>query len=307
MAMSDRVIEIIVPATTANLGPGFDSLGLALRLYNYLRVQPAESLTIELTGHGQAELPRDESNLMLRAARRLAEAAGRQLPPLHWQAHHDIPLARGLGSSSAAIVAGLLCANEVLGLGLGVDDLVELAAEIEGHPDNVAPALLGGLTVCLPESRPLRVLNLRPHAQLRVVLCIPRLQISTAEARRVLPQAVEFRDAVFNLSRAAGMVASLAEGIWDALAECSRDRLHQPYRLRLMPGAEEIMEAAVGAGAHGAVVSGSGPTIAAFVSGGAGRVARAMADEAARRGWQAAVCVVRPDTRGARVQCRPAI
>ncbi len=300
--MASGAIEITVPATTANLGPGFDSLGLALDLYNRVRVEPAAEPSLEITGHGCGDLPRDATNLMLRAAAELAGRAGRELPPARWIAHHDIPLSRGLGSSSAAIVAGLLAANELLEIGLPRAELVQLAAEIEGHPDNVAPALLGGLTVCLPESRPLRVLRLVPHPDLRVVLCIPAARIATEAARRVLPEAVPFADAVFNISRAAGMVAALAEGIWDALAECSRDRLHQPHRLKLIAAGERLMAAAVEAGAHAAVVSGSGPTIAAFATSRAGAVARAMLAAARHAGVQACAVIAAVDVEGARVK-----
>ena len=295
-------MDILVPATTANLGPGFDSLGLALRLYNRVRVWPSDDTAIEISGHGASELARDEGNLMLRAAAELSRRYSRQLPPLHWRAHHDIPLSRGLGSSSAAIVAGLLAANEVLGLGLRERELVEVAAEIEGHPDNVAPAILGGLTICLPQSKPLRVLRIKPHPDLRLVLCIPATQVSTEKARKVLPDAVPFADAVFNLSRAAGMVAALSKGFWDALAECCRDRLHQPYRMSLLAAGQEIMAAALEAGAKGVAVSGSGPTIAAFADGRLGTIARAMLEAARQAMVEACVVVTAPDRAGARVR-----
>ncbi|MBC7289567.1 MAG: homoserine kinase, partial [Armatimonadetes bacterium] len=297
-------VEVRVPATTANLGPGFDSLGLALNIYNRVVAWPAGGTTLHISGHGRDELPRDETNLMLRAARKLADLYGVELPPIRWQAHHDIPLARGLGSSSAAIVAGLLVARETLGIDVGREELVQIAAEIEGHPDNVAPALLGGLTVCLPYARPLRVARLRPHPHLRVVLCVPAMRVPTEKARRVLPASVPFEDAVFNLSRAAGLVAALTGGTWDLVEECTKDRLHQPYRMGLWRGAEDIMAAALAAGAVGAAASGSGPTVAAFCVGANGSVARAMLDAARRAGVEAAALVVRPDPCGARVNCR---
>jgi len=290
-----------VPASTANLGPGFDCLGLALKLYNYVRVRPAERTSVLLSGHGGQELPRDESNLMLRSAAELARRAGRQLPPLAWEAHHDLPLARGLGSSSAAIVAGVLVADAVLGLGLPRRELVRVAAEIEGHPDNVAPALLGGLTICLPGSEPLQVGRIEPHPDLRVVLLLPHFQISTAEVRQVLPQSVPYADAVFNLSRAAAVVAALREGQWELLGQAMEDRLHQPYRLPLMPGVAEVMQVAREAGAHGVALSGSGPTVAAFCTDRASAVARTMLEAAGRLQMPASALVAAPELQGAGV------
>jgi len=302
--MELKAFEIRVPATTANLGPGFDSLGLALSLYNRVRVAPAPATWVELEGEGHNELPRDETNLMLRAAAEMARQAGRELPPLHWQAQHRIPLARGLGSSSAAIVAGLLVANAVLELNRSREDLVRLAADIEGHPDNVAPALLGGLTICLPQSEPLAVLRLRPHRDLRVVLLIPDFPVSTEAARRVLPSRVPFRDAVFNLSRAAAVTAALREGRWDVLAEATDDRLHQPYRLPLMDGIVAVIRAVQETGKCGVALSGSGPTVAAFCPGRAKakETAQIMKTAARRQGIQARVLIRRPDLKGAVVQ-----
>lgn len=299
--MSQEGFDIRVPATTANLGPGFDSLGLALRIYNRIRVTPAARNQVEIYGEGREELPRDETNLMLRAASELARQARRDLPPLKWQAYHRIPLARGLGSSSAAIVAGLLAADAMLGLGLSREHLVRLAAEIEGHPDNVAPALLGGLTICMPQSQPLAVMRLRPHRDLRIALLIPDFSVSTEAARRVLPTQVPFRDAVFNLSRAAAMAAALREGQWDILAEACGDRLHQPYRLPLMYGVVVVLRAAQQMGRCGAALSGSGPTIAAFCASRAAaqEIAEAMKTAARRQGIKARALVRRPDLNGA--------
>jgi homoserine kinase len=300
-------LEVIVPATTANLGPGFDCLGLALQMYNRVRVRPASQCRVEISGQGEQDLPRDESNLMLRAAALLATRAGRRLPPLAWQAHHDIPLARGLGSSAAAIVAGLLVADAVLELQLSRQELLQMAAEIEGHPDNVAAAFLGGLTICLPAAEPVEVIRVEPHPDLTVVLCIPDFRVSTEDARRVLPRQVSFADAVFNLARTAGMVAALQGGLWALLGECTRDRLHQPFRLPLMAGVETILAAAVEAGAWGAALSGSGPTVAAFCARGPGRaspeqVAAALQAAVERVGLAATVAVAAVDRAGARLR-----
>ncbi len=267
-----------------------------------MTVRPAAKPSLRIAGHGRDELPRGDDNLMLRSAAELARRAGRALPPLAWRAHHDVPLARGLGSSSTAIVAGLLAADSLLDLTLSRDELVRLAADLEGHPDNVAPALLGGLTLCLPGAEPLQVARLDPHPDLRIVLLMPQFQVSTHDARRVMPAQVPLADAVFNLSRAAAMVAALREGLWPLLGEATRDRLHQPYRLPLMPGVDRVMEAARQAGAHGAAVSGSGPSVAAFCTDAAPRVARAMLQAASGAGMAATVALAGLDLRGARVR-----
>jgi homoserine kinase len=281
------VIRVRVPATTANLGPGFDALGLALRLHNTVELDTAPSPRIEIEGEGAMSLPRDPSHLAYRAALAVVEAAGTRgggtsrPRAFHLRQHNRIPLARGLGSSAAAIVGGAAAANALLGGLLDHAALIDLAAGLEGHPDNVAPAVLGGLVACVTtESGKIRWTRLIPK-RLRVVIAIPEFAVSTAEARRLLPETVPFGDAVFNVSRTALLVAALVDGRMDLLGEATRDRLHQPYRARLVPGLEAVFAAAREAGAHGVALSGSGPTIVAF--GEAPGIGEAM-----RRAFQAA-------------------
>jgi homoserine kinase len=302
--MKKRVFEIKVPATTANLGPGFDSLGLAMRIYNRVTVTVGGEEGMEIEGFGADELPRDESNLMVKSAMALAEREGRALPAMHWKAQHDIPLARGMGSSSAAIVAGLMAADAALGLRTSRGVLTHLAADIEGHPDNVAPALVGGLTICMPGSEPMEVVRVRPLEALRLALLVPDYQLSTESMRRVLPREVAFVDAVFNLSRSAAMVAALEHGLWTTLKEACRDRLHQPQRMELMGGMKAIFAAAYEAGAHGVAVSGSGPTAVAFCTDRAEEVAQAMLEAAKGAGVDAETRVTQPDLDGATVTQR---
>jgi homoserine kinase len=279
------MIRVRVPATTANLGPGFDALGLALRLHNTVELDAAPSPRIEIEGEGAMSLPRDTSHLAYRAALAVVESRGRHggAAPraFHLRQHNRIPLARGLGSSAAAIVGGAAAANALLGGPLDPQALIDLAAGLEGHPDNVAPAVLGGLVACVTtESGKIRWTRLIPK-RLRVVIAIPEFAVSTAEARHLLPEAVPFRDAVFNVTRTALLVAALAEGRMDLLDEATRDRLHQPYRARLVPGLDAVFAAAREAGAHGVALSGSGPTVVAF--GEAPGIGEAM-----RRAFQAA-------------------
>jgi len=259
-------VTVRVPASTANLGPGFDCLGLALEVYNTVELSLAVETTVQVTGEGQGYLPLGRSNLVLQAADRIAEQAGQQVPGWHLRQHNEIPLARGLGSSSTAIVGGLIAANELLQAGLDRQQLLQIATEIEGHPDNVGPALYGGLTACCVELEDVCCIKLDAPTQLDIGVVIPRFKIDTRQAREVLPEQVPFEDAVFNVSRAACTLAALVAGRWEKLSAVMKDRLHQPARAPLIPGMEEVISAAEEAGAHGAALSGSGPTIVAFAT-----------------------------------------
>ncbi len=267
-------VSVLVPATTANLGPGFDCLGLALDLHNRVELAVADATTVHVTGHGADRLPRDETNLVLRSAARVAQVAGRRPPGWALRQHNEIPLARGLGSSSAAIVGGLVAANLALEVGMAPRDLLNLAVQMEGHPDNVAPALLGGLTVCCSDPADdagrvgtgLGVARFDPTPGLRAALAIPDYEVSTEAARRVLPAQVSHADAVFNTGHCAAVLAALISGDLRLLGQAMKDRLHEPYRAPLVRGMAEGVAAALAAGAHAAALSGSGPTLVAFVT-----------------------------------------
>jgi homoserine kinase len=261
-------VTVRVPATSANLGPGFDALGLALRLHNTLVIEPASSPEIEIEGEGEQTLPRDASHLAYRAAVAVAARAEETgsaptVQAFRVKQHNTIPLARGMGSSAAAIVGGAVAANALLGYPLDQQALLDLATEMEGHPDNVAPALLGGLVVCTRTATGVRWMRLAPPS-LKVVLAVPDYPVSTEEARRRLPAHVPFTDAVFNITRTALLVAALTGGRPDLLDEATQDRLHQPYREHLVPGLNEVFSAARRAGAYGVALSGSGPAVLAF-------------------------------------------
>jgi homoserine kinase len=248
-----------VPATSANLGPGFDCFALALDLCNEATVDTEGDPGVRWSGEGKAELPTDGSDAIGRAMRFLAEEAGRALPPFALEGANRIPLARGLGSSAAASVAGLALADALLGLSTTATDLVALAARLEGHPDNVAAAVLGGFTISYGDG----VIRLDPSEALSPVLLVPRhLRLSTAEARAILPETVSRADAVSNLARAAvGVVAFSADP--SLLPEALKDVLHQPYRLPLVPEAAELFSRLRAAGIP-VCVSGAGPSLLAF-------------------------------------------
>lgn len=294
-------VQVRVPATTANLGAGYDCLGLALARHNEVTLALADSTTVEIQGEGADSLPRDETHLVLRAARAAAQAAGRNLPPLSLSQVNRIPLARGMGSSSAAIVGGVLGANELLALGLSQKQMLDICTAVEGHPDNVAPALLGGLTVCCTADDGVLVRRLDVAEGLSCALAIPDFEVSTEAARRALPKNIPHADGVFNLCRSSLMVAALVSGEFDLMREATRDRLHQPYRAPLVPGLGDAITAALDAGAHGACLSGSGPTVAAFVTDRGEEVARAMVNAFAGAGVSAEADVLALSAAGAQI------
>lgn len=277
---------VSVPATSANLGPGYDVLGIALDIVNTVRVVPADQWEITVAGEGSERIPTGDRNLMHRTITTAARRWGVQLPPAHLKSTHAVPLARGLGSSSAAIVAGLLIATH-LSVPKPADELLAVAAELEGHPDNVTPALLGGIQACAIADG--RVLHVRvPLARpLGVALYVPDMPMPTREARQVVPRTVDIHDTVYNLGRAAILVAALASGDYGALAVGTQDMVHQPPRMRLFPSMAVLFHAALEAGALGVYLSGAGSTVAAFVEGGAEAaqpVGHAMSEAAARDG-----------------------
>lgn len=292
-------VKIRVPATSANLGPGFDSLGMGLGLYNEVELALADETTVDIEGEGAETLKRDASNLVLHSAAQLAQETGQSVAGWKLTQVNRIPLARGMGSSSAAIVGGLVAANELLKAGLSREPLLDLAARIEGHPDNVAPALYGGLTVCCANGE-LSCLAL-PAPNLRVILAIPDFEVSTEAARKVMPQMIPHSDGVFNTMHAAMVVACLASGRYDLLGCAMRDKLHQPYRAHLVPGFDQVIQAACAAGAYAACLSGSGPTMAAFADQNEEAIAAAMCQAFLEAGVQARTLIVPVDAAGATV------
>lgn len=253
-----------VPATSANLGAGFDCLGLALRLHNDIGLIPEGPFRVDISGEGAETLPRDRANLVVRTVYRFYEAIGRPAPPFSLRMINRIPMTGGLGSSSTAIVGGLLVANRLAGDPMTRDDLLRLALDIEGHPDNVAPAMLGGLVLSVVQSGRLTTVQVPFPEGLRAVIFLPGFTISTREARRRLPARVPLDDAVFNVGRAALFVAAMATGRLDLLRTATQDRLHQPYRQVLFPAMPRLFEAALGAGALGVWLSGAGSALMAL-------------------------------------------
>lgn len=258
------MIKIQVPATSANIGPGFDSLGLALRLYN--RVWMEECTGVHISTCDGSVVPCGEDNLIFKTAKFLYELCGHDFPGLSIVQENNIPMTRGLGSSSACIVAGLLGANALLAEPLSKGDIVNLAAVLEGHPDNSTPAILGGLTAAVLQENHVYSVKVPISGRLRFAAFIPDFELRTDKARAVLPEQVAHKDAVFNLSRTALMMASLFSGRLENLRVAVEDRLHQPYRLKLIPGAQDVFDLCARLGAYACYISGAGPTLMAMVN-----------------------------------------
>lgn len=291
-------IRVSVPATTANLGPGFDCLALALSLHNRVEVSRVSRTQVIIHGEGAGLLPEDEGNLVLRAMQHLASYAGSVLPPVQVFQHNAIPVGSGLGSSAAAVVAGLLAANELLGASLPLPLLLALATELEGHADNVAAALTGGLVLVAGDE----VVSL-PVAPLQAVVVLPAVTLSTRAARAALPASVPRADAVFNLAQLGLLLQALARGDQPLLARAMADRLHQPYRISLIPGMPAALAAAQAAGAA-ACLSGAGPSLIAFTASGHEALARAIRGAFAEAGLDSRTWILSCESRGAEVTSR---
>ena len=256
--------EVRSPASSANLGPGFDSLGLSVPLYTVLRVWPQERSEVVPMGAELEGTPADESNYVYRAMLLTAQRAGKSLPPARIEIETEVPLARGLGSSAAALVAGIVAANVLLGHPLDDSAVLDVAAREEGHPDNVAPALYGGIVVATLDKLGTHHVRLEPPAHLGVTVLIPDFELSTSKARAVLPTEYSRADAVHALSHSALLAAALATGRLDLLQHAMQDYIHQIWRAPLVPGLSDILESAHQHGALGAALSGAGPTVLCF-------------------------------------------
>ena len=300
-------MRVSVPATSANVGPGFDVLGVALALHNEADLAEADDFQVELSGEGADGLPRDERNLVVRGARLVYERAGRPFRGLHLRQTNRIPPRRGLGSSASAWLAGMLGANALLGEPLSRDAVMDMAVEQEGHPDNVAAALHGGLTVACWDRETHAVVPLPVPAALGFALLVPELEASTAAARATLPPHYPRADAVFNIGRVALLLAALSRERLDLLEPAMRDRLHQPYRAHaLFPWLERLFQAAREAGALGVALSGAGPSVLALArTSEAEHVSRAMKNALLALGLEGRDWVLAVDRQGARVTPLP--
>lgn len=293
-------VHVSVPATTANLGPGFDCLGMALDLRNHVIFEKAESgLFMEVVGEGAGRLPVDKSNLVWRAAEMLFDQVGQRPKGLFVRQNNHIPVGSGLGSSAAAVLGGLLAANALVGNPLNRDEILEMAADMEGHPDNVTPALVGGLTIAVATDSGLVIERIAPPAG-QVAVVLPDYQLSTAAARRALPRQIPMVDAIFNLSRVGLLIRALERADYERLTVAMNDKLHQPYRIRLIPGMAGAFRAGRDAGASAVVLSGAGPSVVAFAPHGHDRIAMAMSQAFELQGLKSRTWILALDMEGSR-------
>ena len=295
-------IRVAAPATTANLGPGYDCLGMALDIWNTVDVEllsGGDSPSVAVSGEGEGELEAGPENLVYRSMEFLYRELGRPVPPVKVSCVNEIPLARGLGSSAAAIAGGLVAGNALSGGSFSSRDLLEMAATIEGHPDNVAAAVMGGLQLVVTEESTLYTVPVSVPAAMHAVLFIPETRIATADARAVLPQQLSVGDAVHNMARVALLVTGMATNHPEYLAVATKDRLHQPYRQPLFPAMKLLMKAALDAGALGSFLSGSGSTVLALAQGREMTVAYEMAEAARQASVEGTVKVTQPTVLGA--------
>ena len=296
-------MKVHIPATSANMGVGFDAAGLALGIYNTIVFERRPSgLEIEAV-HPKFRAPRDERNLIYRAAKFAADALGAALPGLYLRQDDHIPHTRGLGSSAACIVGGIMLADQLLEAHLTQDQILALATQMEGHPDNAAPAIFGGVCVSVRcADGGICTQHIPVRDDLGVVALVPDFTLSTRRAREVLPETVSRADAVANTSRMGLLVSLLYTGKYDLLQEALADRLHQPYRKALIPQYDAVASAAQKAGAYGVCLSGAGPTMLVFYpaqdAAFAERLSRALSG--IEGGWQPVFTHI--DQRGAYIE-----
>ena len=327
-------VKIIVPATTANLGAGFDCIGAALSLYNEFKFTSSEedkelssektsnihtphpssqaeaSLTankskfkITVTGEEAEKVSTEKNNLLYQSFAKLYQHIDRAIPSVEIEIKLGVPLARGLGSSATAIVGGLLGANHLAGNPLTQAEIQELAIALEGHPDNVVPALLGNCQLSVGEMNNCQICSIPWHEEIVPVVAIPNFELSTEEARSVLPTEIVRSDAIFNIARMGLLIRGLETNNSNWLATSLEDKLHQPYRQNLIRGYQEVKTAAIAQGAYGMVISGAGPTLLALTNPArVENVVTAMKSAWANLGVSADVRSLKIDTQGARIK-----
>jgi len=297
------MIKVRVPATTANLGPGFDCLGLALKIYLYLEIEEIdEGLEIKYEGEGAEEFSLGGETLIWKSInlvlKRICKDSHKK--GLKIKVFNEIPVARGLGSSASAIIGGIVGATRLYQIELSYQEMLKLALSLEGHMDNIVPALIGGMTIAYKtEQEEIRWVKIKPPIDLRVILAIPNFSLNTAEMRRVLPSKVSLADAVFNLSRSALLVNVLQTSNWGVLAEAMEDMLHQPFRTPFIPGIEEMFSQIKRTGLAGVALSGSGPSIVSLTKRGSEElISKIMKNTFLKEGIDCRILVLETDLEG---------
>ncbi len=300
---SRRRAVITVPASTSNLGPAFDSVGLAVQLYLKLdlRLRVEGTSRLHYSGQDEGLIPCDSSNLIWQVMELVAGRHGKKLPPFDLQVKNEIPVTKGLGSSASACLAGAAAAGFLCDINLLPEDLLEIGVGLEGHPDNVAPALYGGLVASIG-GKPVRCSRCRFPDSWSIVAVTPAFELETKRARAVLPPDVSRADAIFNVQRAAFLMAQIVQGRGEGLREAMADRLHQPYRSGLVPGFCEILEMPDQPGLLGLALSGAGPTVIAFVDADGAQIGDSISAIFQRHGLESQVRLLKADPKGLTIQ-----
>ncbi|NBI29762.1 homoserine kinase [Chengkuizengella marina] len=263
--MKKKKICVKIPASTANLGPGFDSIGMALDLYTWIEMGFSDETKIHLHGENLNSVAKDKSNLVYQVAQRVFLKAGVKQENLEISMYSDIPLTRGLGSSATAIVGALVSANALIDNPLSEDELFQMATSIENHPDNVGASLFGGIIVSNWNGVRAEYICIEPNPRLELLAVIPEFELATEKSRNILPDQIPFQHAVYNVSHSSLLVAALCTGKLELIQHAMKDKLHQPHRASLIPGMKTILDQAVQHGALGAALSGAGPTLLVLV------------------------------------------
>ncbi len=292
-----------IPASTTNLGPGFDVLGLALQLYSKITLETIDTETqVIVTGVDADKIPSTPEHIAFQAVELVFDRSGSKRPKgFKLEIENGIPAIRGLGGSGTAILGGLLTANALCSTPFSDAELLNFATELEGHPDNVAASLYGGLVVSAQEETEVYTIRLACPATLSVVLAIPDFPLSTEQARDVLPTSVGFADAIYNTSRSTLLIASIVTGQFEMLRVAMKDRLHQPYRTSLIPGFNDVANAATAAGALSVALSGAGPTVAAYCLEHTELVAEQMQSAFKKHQIASDIKILKPDADGASI------
>lgn len=304
------MIKIRVPATTANLGPGFDCLGLALKLYLNLEIEEIEEgLVIEYQGEGAEKfsVKKKEDALIWKSINLVLKKNYKDIPKkgLKIRVLNKIPITRGLGSSASAIIGGIVGTARLYNINLTNQEMLELALSLEGHMDNIVPALIGGLTLAYKTGQEeIKWTRIKTPLDLRIVLAIPEFTLNTKEMRKILPQKVALTEAIFNLSRSALLVNALQNSDWEVLGEAMEDRLHQPYRAPFIPGIEDMFSQIKKTGFAGAALSGSGPSVVSLTKKGREEaISKIMKDAFLKAGINCRILVLEVDLEGTKIVC----
>lgn len=305
-----KKVWVRIPASSSNFGPGYDALGLAFKLYNEIDLKAEKNrdhpgVEVEIFGEGADTLPKDERNIIWQSIKQIFRVY--RLPDSDYRFYlkmtNRIPLSRGLGSSAAARLGGILAANAILGNPMDDEEIIGWAVKMEGHPDNVVPQMMGGFCICAVSGQKIQFVKLPMPKKISAVVCLPDFELSTEKARAVLPEKISHRDAVFNVSRVSLLVGALAKGEVFHLKTAMEDKLHQNYRKKFVPGFDKVIQNAYRQGALGVALSGAGPSILAFAPNGkAESIGRGMSKGFLSSGKKSKSLILDIDHQGAKVE-----